>query len=37
MQAAGEIGKDVAFKMGFTPIGSKQTFWGDEVTVQIVE
>jgi hypothetical protein len=27
MRAAGEPGKEVTFKMGFTPIGSKQPIW----------
>ena len=25
----------VSFKLGFTPIGSKQTFWSNEVTVEV--
>jgi RNA polymerase sigma factor (sigma-70 family) len=32
---AGKPQEKVSFKMGFTPIGSKQTFWSDEVTVQV--
>ena len=27
----------LSFKMGFTPLGSKQTFWSNEVTLQVDE
>ncbi len=32
---AGKPQEKVSFKMGFTPIGSKQTFWSNEVTLQV--
>jgi uncharacterized protein (TIGR03067 family) len=32
---AGKPLEKVSFKVGFTPIGSKQTYWSNEVTVQI--
>jgi RNA polymerase sigma factor (sigma-70 family) len=35
MLLAGEPQEKVSFKMGFTPIGSKQTFWSNEVTLQV--
>jgi hypothetical protein len=31
----GKPNEKVSFKMGFTPIGSKQTYWSNEVTVQV--
>jgi hypothetical protein len=30
-----EPGASVSFKMGFTPIDSKQTYWSGKVTVQV--
>ena len=32
---AGKPQENVSFKMGFTPIGSKQTYWSNEITVQV--
>lgn len=31
----GEAQEKVSFKMGFTPIDSKQTYWSNEVTLQV--
>jgi len=31
----GRVGDKVSFKMGFTPIDSKRTYWSKEVTVQL--
>jgi RNA polymerase sigma factor (sigma-70 family) len=31
----GKPEKEVAFKMGFTPYESKQTYWSDEVTIEV--
>jgi hypothetical protein len=31
----GKPEKEVAFKMEFTPYESKQTYWSDEVVIQI--
>ena len=33
--ANGKPQEKVTFKMGFTPLGSKQTFWSNEVTLQV--
>ena len=33
--ATGKPEEKVPFKMGFTPIGSKQTFWSNEVIVEV--
>lgn len=32
---AGKLKEKVSFKMGFTPIGSKQTFWSNEATLTV--
>jgi RNA polymerase sigma factor (sigma-70 family) len=32
---AGKSKEKESFKLGFTPIGSKQTFWSNEVTVEV--
>jgi RNA polymerase sigma factor (sigma-70 family) len=32
---AGKSQEKESFKLGFTPIGSKQTFWSNEVTVEV--
>ena len=38
MVVAAGVPKDkVSFKMGFTPIDSKRTYWSSEVTVQLVD
>ena len=34
---AGAPKDKVSFKMGFTPIDSKRTYWSNEVTVQLVD
>jgi len=31
----GEPKEKVSFKMGFTPIGSKETYWSNEITLQV--
>ncbi len=35
LRVAGKPKEKASFKMGFTPIGSKQTFWSNEVTLQV--
>jgi hypothetical protein len=32
---AGAPGEKVSFRLGFTPIGSRRTYWSNEVTVQV--
>ena len=33
--ASGKPGEKVTFRMGFTPVGSKRTVWGNEIVLQV--